>query len=175
MKIPNLDKLRINFYPNPVLKKKAAGVVDFDQNLRALAGKMLDLMHEAKGVGLAAPQVGVSIRLFVCNATGEEGDDRIIVNPKLMDLTGAAELEEGCLSIPGVTVFMRRATTMAMEAFDIDGHQIKLTCENLEARVWQHEADHLDGRLIVDHMSESDEIKNRRAIRQLRDDFAGGK
>ncbi len=173
MKIPNLDNLRIVYYPDPRLKKVAAEVLDFDQNLKSLANKMLDLMHDAKGVGLAAPQVGVSVRMFVCNAIGEEGDDRIFVNPKLMDLTGAAELEEGCLSLTGVTVNMRRATTATMEAFDVEGHPIKLTGEDLVARVWQHETDHLDGRLIIDRMSQSDEILNRRAIKQLRDDYTG--
>lgn len=173
MKIPNLDNLRIVYYPDPRLKKVAAEVLDFDQNLKSLANKMLDLMHDAKGVGLAAPQVGVRVRMFVCNATGEEGDDRIFVNPKLMELAGAAELEEGCLSLTGVTVNMRRATTAAMEAFDVVGHPIKLTGEDVTARVWQHETDHLDGRLIIDHMSQSDEILNRRAIKQLRDDYIG--
>lgn len=172
VKIPNLDNLRIVYYPDPVLKKVADEVVTFDQNLNALAHKMIDLMHGAKGVGLAAPQVGVSLRLFVCNPTGEEGDDRIIVNPKFVDLTGAAELEEGCLSLPGVTVNMRRATTVNMEAFDVEGHPIEMTAQDLTARIWQHETDHLDGRLIIDRMSESDEIQNRRAIRQLRDDYA---
>lgn len=175
MKIPNLDNLRIICYPDPVLKKVADEVVEFDRNLKSLARKMLDLMHEAKGVGLAAPQVGISIRLFVCNPAGEEGNDRMIVNPKFQELTGASVLEEGCLSLPGVTVNMRRATTAIMEAFDVDGSRIKFTGEELAARVWQHEVDHLDGRLIIDRMSESDEITNRRVIKQLRDDFSARK
>lgn len=161
------EKLRIVHYPDPVLKKVCAPVEEFGPQLKALADKMLTLMHEAEGVGLAASQVGVLLRLFVCNPTGEPGDDLICVNPRFIELTGADEKEEGCLCIPGVTVTIRRATNAVMEAHDIDGKPFQKTGKDLPVRIWQHEVDHLDGRLITDNMSTTDEIANRRALKQL--------
>lgn len=172
MSAPQHEKLTIVHYPDPVLHQVAAPVEQFNGELRQLAEAMVSLMHEAKGVGLAAPQVGRLIRLFVCNITGEPGGDMIVVNPQFSELTGGEEKEEGCLSIPGATVTMRRATRAVMRAFDMDGRPVELIGEGLRARVWQHETDHLNGRLIVDNMSATDEIANRRALRQLRDEFA---
>lgn len=171
LKLPPLSKLRIVLYPDPILKKKAAAVTEFDPSVKALAERMLELMREDKGVGLAAPQVGIGLRLFVCNPTGEPGDDLVAVNPTLAELTGAEEREEGCLSIPGVTVTMRRAARAVLEAYDPNGRPIRIAQSDLPARIWQHEIDHLDGKLIIDNMSTSDEIANRRALRQLRDAY----
>lgn len=172
MGLPDPDKLRIVFYPDPILKKVCAPVTQFDSSLQNFAEGMIELMRREEGVGLAAPQVGVLIRLFVCNVTGLPEDSQVYVNPRFVDLTGAAELEEGCLSIPNVHVTMRRATTAVMEAQTTDGRTVRVEGNDLLARVWQHEADHLDGRLIVDTMSASDEISNRRPLKQLRTDFA---
>lgn len=175
MSPPSLDKLRILQYPSPILSRAAEPVEEFDDALRALASRMLALMREAKGVGLAAPQVGMGIRLFVCNPTGEEGDDIVCVNPTLTELTGAAEEEEGCLSIPGVTVNIRRATSAVLKRHNLEGHAITQRATDLVARIWQHEADHLDGRLILDQMSTADEIVNRRAIKQLKEQYQAEK
>ncbi len=174
MNPPSLDKLRIIYYPAPILSRTTETVEKFDDALRALATRMLALMKEVKGVGLAAPQVGSGIRLFVCNPTGEEGDDMVCVNPKLTELTGATEEEEGCLSIPGVTVTVRRATEVVLERRNLDGRIVTQRATDLLARIWQHEADHLDGRLIVDQMSAADEITNRRAIKQLKEQHQAG-
>ncbi len=171
MKLPDPSRLRILLYPDPILKKRAKAVGKFDADIEALARRMLELMHEAKGLGLAAPQVGVGLRLFVCNPTAELGDDLICVNPRLAELSGGEEKEEGCLSIPVVTVTMRRATHVVLEAFDVAGNPFQVTGTDLRARVWQHEIDHLDGRLIIDNMSATDEITNRRAIKQLQDQY----
>src|SRR3972149_1898323 len=171
MKLPSPSRLRIVLYPDPVLKKRAVNVGNFNAEIAALAKRMLELMREAKGGGLAAPQVGVGLRVFVCNPTGEPGDDLVCVNPRFTELSGGGEREEGCLSIPGVTVTMRRATQVVMEAFDVDGKPFQTTGTELRARIWQHETDHLDGRLIIDNMSATDEITNRRAIKQLQDQY----
>ena len=162
-------------YPDPRLKKKCAPIEEFGEPLQALADRILALMREANGVGLAAPQVGVPVRLFVCNASNEPGDDLVVVNPRFVELTGADEKEEGCLSIPGVTVTMRRAAHVVMEAVDVDGRPVSRVGEDLVARIWQHEADHLDGRLVTDNMSPTDEIANRRAVKQLEAEFAGAR
>ena len=171
MKLPSPSRLRIVLYPDPVLKKRAVNVGNFNAQIAALSKRMLELMREAKGVGLAAPQVGVGLRLFVCNPTGEPGDDLICVNPRLTELSGGEEKEEGCLSIPGVIVAMRRAMSVVMEAFDSEGKPFQVAGTELRARIWQHETDHLDGRLIIDNMSATDEITNRRAIKQLQDQY----
>lgn len=163
------SKLSIVIYPDPVLRNRCAPVVSFTPELRALSEKMLRLMRNANGVGLAAPQVGISTRLFVCNPTGEQKDDLVVVNPRFIELAGGEEGAEGCLSIPEVTVNVRRATHALLEAEDIEGNTFRVAGDGLPARVWQHETDHLDGRLIIDQMSTSDEIANRRAIKQLKD------
>src|SRR3990172_2388298 len=119
MKLPSPSRLRIVLYPDPVLKKRGVEVGKFNADIAALAKRMLELMREAKGLGLAAPQVGVGLRLFVCNPTGEPGDDLVCVNPRFTELSGGEEKEEGCLSIPGVTVTMRRAAHAGLGTFYI--------------------------------------------------------
>jgi len=168
----NTKDLRIVRYPDAVLKQVCAPVEAFGEDLEELARRMLELMRQGNGIGLAAPQVAVPLRLFVCNHTGEPGDDMVCVNPHFVELTGGAEAEEGCLSLPAVTVTMRRATRAVMEAFDARGKAFAVTGLDLQARVWQHEAAHLDGLLISDRMSTADEIANRRAIKQLKDEYA---
>ena len=173
MDLPNPDNLRVVFYPDPVLRVRCTPVEAFEPNLKTLADRMLVLMREANGVGLAAPQVAVPIRLFVCNATGRPEDDLICINPRFVELSGAEEREEGCLSLPGVCVVRRRALRAVLQAQDVEGRPFEVVGEEMLARVWQHESDHLDGRLITDNMSSSDEIANRRIIRQLESEYAG--
>lgn len=175
LKLPNLDKLRIIHYPNPTLKEVCAPIEDFTAELEELAEKMRLLVREAEGVGLAAPQVGIPIRLFVCNTTGGANADLTYVNPRVTESTGAEEKEEGCLSIPGVSITMRRTTYVVIEAFDTRGRPFQKTAADLEARIWQHEMDHLDGRLITDNMSTTDEIGNRRAVKQLEAEYAASR
>jgi peptide deformylase len=178
-KVPEADPLNpsdpkrlvIVHYPDPILKRICAPVDDFGPELRALADRMLVMMKEGNGVGLAAPQVGIPLRLFVCNPTGEPADDTVCVNPEFVELSGAEEKEEGCLSLPGIGVTMRRAKRAVMKVRNLNGEPEERIGEDLLARIWQHETDHLDGRLIIDKMSTSDEISNRRAIRQLEADY----
>lgn len=164
-------KLPIVVYPAQGLRIKCALVDQFDDALASLAKRMIAAMHEHEGVGLAAPQVGVSIRLFVCNETGKPEDDRVFVNPVLSDLEGAATGDEGCLSIPGVTVAVRRAERCIITAVDVQGRPVTANSAGLLARCWQHEVDHLDGRLIIDRMSEADQIANRKKLRELEAKF----
>ncbi len=171
----NTADLRLVYYPAPILKKRAVPIEHMGAEVAALAARMFEIMREGKGLGLAAPQVGVGVRLFVCNVTGEPQDDVIFVNPRLRDLSGSQEKEEGCLSIPGVNVTMRRPVRAGIGAFDVKGRPFALAGMELLARVWQHEVDHLDGRLIIDNMSTTDEIANRRAVRQLRQEYASAR
>jgi len=166
-----VQKLCIVLYPDPVLRKVCKPVVRFDDELARLAARMLELMHEARGVGLAAPQVGVQRRLFVCNPTGEPDKDLVCINPELFDLTGAEERDEGCLSLPSVTVPVNRAVSAGLRGQDVQGRPFERRGTDLTARVWQHETDHLDGRLILDYMSDSVRIANRRVLKQLQADY----
>jgi peptide deformylase len=160
---------RIVIYPDPRLRQKCApvGEVEFAESLAALADRMLELMNANHGVGLAGPQVGVNRRIFVCNPTGEPGDNHVYVNPVLSDLVGSEEGEEGCLSVPEVRVMVRRAKRCRIQAQDVHGQLIETEAEGLLARIWQHETDHLDGRLILDRMNPADKIANKRLVAQL--------
>jgi peptide deformylase len=168
-----VDQLRIVHYPAAVLRERAREIADIDDEVRAVAARMIELMHEARGVGLAAPQVGLGWRLFVANATGEPGDDRVFINPVLKDPTAQTHpREEGCLSLPGITAEITRPTGITVAALDEHGRPFELTADDLAARVWQHETDHLDGVMILDRMRQIDRMANRRAIRELEDNAA---
>jgi peptide deformylase len=161
------EPTEIIHYPDPRLKKPSAKVTNFDQALRDLAAKMFDLMRASGGVGLAAPQVARNIRMFVMNATGEPQDDRIYVNPILTEMEGDEEAEEGCLSIPELRVKVARSRSLRMQAQDLSGATIDQTAEGYEARVWQHETDHLNGILLTDRMGPVAKIANRALLREL--------
>src|SRR4051812_43294478 len=104
--------LKIIFYPDPRLRKSSEMVTQFDQSLKDLASRLLELMRAARGVGLAAPQMGQNVRMFVMNPTGEEGDDRVYVNPVLSEAHGEEEGEEGCLSLPGINAKVWRSKVL---------------------------------------------------------------
>jgi peptide deformylase len=131
------DDLKIILWPDPRLRKVSADVEQFDENLRTLASRMLELMRQSKGVGLAAPQVGINVRMFVMNATGEPQDDRVYVNPVLTDATGEEAGEEGCLSLPQINADILRHRTLHMEAKNAEGQPISETESGYVARVWQ--------------------------------------
>ncbi len=162
---------KIILYPDPCLRAKCAPVEQFDDHLAALAQRMLELMKTHRGVGLAGPQVGILRRIFVCSPTGEPGDDHVYVNPELSNLAGSEEGEEGCLSLPEVQVLVRRGRTCTLEARDVTGQPIEETGQNLLARIWQHETDHLDGTLIIDRMNPTDKIANKKLLTQLEADY----
>lgn len=161
----------IVLYPDPILRARCAPFDTLDESIEALAQRMLRIMKEGAGVGLAGPQVGLDRRIFVCNATGKPDDDMVFVNPELSDLIGSAEAEEGCLSLPDVRCLMRRAKKCRIRALDAQGEPVDMVGEDLVARIWQHETDHLDGRLIIDRMDATDRIANKKPIAQLEADY----
>jgi len=167
-------ELQIIHYPDPRLRQVCAEISRFDERLAAVAAGMLDLMRQSDGVGLAAPQVGLMIRLFVCNHSGEGPDDQVYINPTLEELAGSEEGEEGCLCLPGVLGPVGRATSCRILAVDLTGKAIVRSGGGLLARIWQHEVDHLAGRLIIDRMSPATKIANRRAIKHLEEQFTKG-
>ena len=160
--------LQIVLYPHPVLREVAQPLDAVDDHVRAVADRMIELMHEARGVGLAAPQVGLPWRMFVINPTNEPGDDLVIINPELSAPGPYTEpRDEGCLSLPGITAEVTRPTEITLNALDRDGQPFTLTSDDFPARVWQHEFDHLDGVLILDKMTRIDRMANKRAIQEL--------
>jgi peptide deformylase len=163
---------QIIYYPDPRLKKVSAPVTAFDADLAALVAHMFELMREAKGVGLAAPQVGLNIRLFVMNATGEPADDRAIVNPVLTDGEGEDEDDEGCLSLPKINIPVIRNTTLRLRAQTHTGDPIDEVATGYEARIWQHETDHLNGILLTDRMGPVAKMTNRKTLRDLEARYA---
>ena len=140
---------QIRQYPDPVLRREARPVEEFDEDLQRLVARMKDLMQEANGVGLAATQVGVLRRVFVFSPE----EDRVfaLVNPKLTTKAKETETDdEGCLSIQGVTVPVARSTAVRLEGLDEHGKEVSYDLEGMAARIAQHEFDHLDGKLMLD-------------------------
>ncbi len=169
------DELRIIHYPDPRLRQRCQPATQFDERLAALAEQMVQLMEADRGVGLAAPQVGVLLRMFVMSMAGEKEDARVFVNPVIRDRRGSAEAEEGCLSLPNIHVNVRRAKSCRIEAQDLQGRPLELEGEDLECRVWQHETDHLDGVLLIDRMGPGDRIATRKTLKSLEESFAGAR
>jgi peptide deformylase len=165
------EMFKIIQYPDPRLKKPSAPITEFTPALKELADQMFLLMREAKGVGLAAPQVGKNIRLFVANPTGKLEDDRVFINPLLTEAEGAEEDEEGCLSIPELRVKVLRAKRLRVSAHDLQGQPFELEGEGFQARVWQHESDHLNGILLTDRMGAVAKIANRGLLKELEAKF----
>jgi peptide deformylase len=155
---------QIRQYGDPALRLKADEVEDFDDDLRRLVDRMIHLMHDAQGVGLAATQVGVLRRLFVF-APDEEGP-RAIVNPVVAERGDETATEdEGCLSLQGVRVPVERATRLVLEGKDPNGEDLRLELDEYASRVVQHELDHLDGVLIIDR---TDDEHRKEALATLR-------
>ncbi|HEV2293790.1 MAG TPA: peptide deformylase [Tepidisphaeraceae bacterium] len=168
------DDLRIILYPDPRLKKVSAPVTSFDDDLKQLAARMFELMRANRGVGLAAPQVGINTRLFVMNPTGEPQDDRVYVNPSLSEPAGSEEAEEGCLSLPGIHVNIDRVKSMRMQAQDLEGNPIDQVETGYVARIWQHEFDHLNGTLLTDRMGAVAKMTHRRVLKELEEKYRAG-
>ena len=170
----SLAGLRVLRYPDPRLARKAASLrpAELDAGIRALVERMYELMAASKGVGLAATQLGVPLRVFVACPTGQAADRRAYVNPRILTYEGTILNEEGCLSVPGINTKIKRHAKVELEALDLDGKTVHVNAEGLLARIFQHETDHLEGRLIVDRMGSLARLSHRVAIKQLEEDFA---
>jgi peptide deformylase len=154
---------QIRQFGDPVLTQRAAPVTDIDGGLARLVDDMLVTMHEARGLGLAAPQVGVQKRLFVYQM--EEREPLAIVNPTIVESRGEWEYEEGCLSIPGLYFPIVRPKEVHLTGWDIDGREVSIEADELEARCFLHELDHLDGQLLLTRLDKS---QRKEAMRELR-------
>ena len=154
--------LKVRRYGDPVLRRRAALVEAVTPEVRRLASDMIETMYDEVGIGLAAPQVGVSTRLMVVG--DEEGRGaQVLVNPTISAQSGKVTAEEGCLSLPGVFAQVTRSEWVTLEAQDLEGRPVAVTARGLRARVFQHEIDHLDGVLFIDRLEPvvRDRIKRR--------------
>ncbi len=146
---------KILHYPDPVLRQKSETVDEVDDEIRTLADDMAETMCAAPGVGLAAPQVGVLKRVIVLDCAGDDDQRRLIcaVNPEILSLEGEICEEEGCLSVPSYYAKVTRSPRARVRYLDLDGQQVELDAEGLLAVAFQHEIEHLDGVLFIDHLS----------------------
>lgn len=161
--------LPIRIHPDPVLRVKCREVTEFDEALRKLASDMIETMHAAPGVGLAAPQIGRDIRIAVIDLSVGEDPKQVyvFVNPEIVLREGAEAAEEGCLSLPGITDKVERPTRVVIQAQDLEGRPIEIRADDWLARAFCHEIDHLDGVLFTDHLRGLRRERAKRALRKL--------
>jgi len=162
------NELSLTLYPDPLLRQVALPVTAFDAVLRELVTSMFERMLHSKGVGLAAPQIGLKQRILVLNPSGERKDDLALVNPEIVARSGPDTFfDEGCLSFPGIYAEIRRPERCTVRAFDVAGNAIEAEYTGFVSRIIQHEYDHLEGVLLVDRMSPADKLRNRAALEEL--------
>ena len=149
---------------DPVLKQRANDVDDIDGKLARLVDDMFVTMYEAPGLGLAAPQVGVQKRLFVFD---HEGNSGVLINPRITESTGEWAYQEGCLSVPGLYFDIVRPKEILITGLDLDGNEVSYEADELDARLFQHELDHLDGVLLLDHLDDEQRKEAKRALREM--------
>jgi peptide deformylase len=147
-----MKKLEIREYPTAVLKKKAGTVKKFGPELQSLVERMFEIMYETDGVGLAAPQVGISKRVVVVDSRQSPEEKMVLVNPSIAKREGEELMQEGCLSVPGAFTDVKRSARVEVVAQDLTGEKIRFTAEGFLARIIQHEVDHLDGLLFIDRL-----------------------
>ncbi|MCP4191648.1 MAG: peptide deformylase [Planctomycetaceae bacterium] len=152
--------MKIVTFPHPTLRHESRAIRRVDAGLRDRITKMFELMYEAKGIGLAANQVDLPLRFFICNlaAKPDEGEELVFLNPLISKPKGSAEQEEGCLSLPGVYAPVIRPERIRLQAYRLDGQEIDVELDGLMARVVQHEVDHLDGVMFTDRLSATHEM-----------------
>jgi len=151
-------------FPDPRLRTKAKPVTDVDDSLRKLVDDMLETMYDAPGIGLAATQVNVHKRVVVIDLSDEKDQPLVLINPEFEVISGEQEYDEGCLSVPGYYETVTRAEKIRLKALNRDGEPYEMECDGLLSVCIQHELDHLDGKLFVDHISK---LKRERIRKKL--------
>lgn len=151
----------IRTVPDPVLRKKAKRIKIIDSSIKNLAADMRDTLSEANGVGLAAPQVGVPLRLIIISIPQEDdtNDEYCLINPEVVRRSGERTVKEGCLSIPGYIGEIKRSEKIRVKGIDLSGKEQKLEAEGLLAEALEHEVDHLNGVLYVDYLESQDKLQ----------------
>jgi len=167
--------IRIVKYPHPVLRYTSKPIRRVDVELRKIAEQMLDLMYEAEGVGLAANQINLPLRIFVANPAGKrgEGEEFIFINPELQLPKGSEVDREGCLSLPGLYGDVRRSKQIQISAYDLQGNSIERQLDGFLARIVQHEYDHLEGKFFFDRMTDDQRSEIEVGLDELESEFRG--
>lgn len=163
-----MAKLQLVTFPHPILRHKSKPIVRVDAELHDLVNQMFEIMYDFRGVGLAANQVALPIRLFVANPSGdrkEKEQEMVFINPVVNKPKGTVDAEEGCLSLPGINANVFRSKSLDVNAYDLRGNEIAGPVDGFLARIIQHELDHLDGVLFIDRLTEEGQ-------RPLLDDLA---
>jgi peptide deformylase len=164
---------RVLHYPDPRLRRKAKPIKEITPELVGRARALFPLMYEEQGIGLAAPQVGWDVRLFVCNVSGRPEDELVVVNPTVVEKKGGTWLfEEGCLSLPGIRGKVEREKVVVFEGTDLDGEPITIEADGLVGRCLLHEYDHLDGILFIDRLSPAKKQSIKRRLKELEEEAA---
>ena len=166
----DIEKCRIMHYPAEVLARAARPVKRIDDNIRRLVEKMTDIMRKNKGIGLAAPQAGVPLRLFIISPDGTREGVKVYINPTVTPSGELEEMEEGCLSVPGIYTKIRRYKKCKVTAIDLDGNEFTEEAEGIHARCLQHESDHIEGMTIADRMASAARIAHRKQLKKLREE-----
>ncbi len=169
MQHADLADRKVIRYGDPRLEEISTPVEQVDDDVRAMVERMFDLMFEDRGVGLAAPQIGVTVRLFVASPSFEPSDRRVYIDPEILYADGWQEGEEGCLSFPGISTKVKRRDICTVRAVNLAGETFEETAEGLLSRIFQHEIDHLDGTLLVHRMGSLAKMANRRILAELRE------
>jgi peptide deformylase len=149
------EPLHIVHYPHPVLRTPSKPLERIDDHFKATIGGMFELMYAARGIGLAANQVGLPFRFFILNLTADpekKEEEQVYINPEIVKRHSTSEYEEGCLSLPSLYAEIRRPKRIRVRFFNLKGELVELDAEGLHARAIQHEMDHLDGKLFIDHL-----------------------
>lgn len=165
----DIDNCKITHYPAGVLSKKSEPVEQINEDIRRLVDKMTDIMFKNKGVGLAAPQAGVPLRLFIISLDGVRENVRVYVNPTITPEGELEAIDEGCLSVPGIYTKIRRYTKCEVTATDLDGNEFTEKADGLYARALQHEYDHIEGITIVNRMGQPAKIVHRKQLKKLQE------
>src|SRR5260370_19405828 len=164
--------MKIVHSPHPALRRAARPLTSIDKKVERYIAEMVDLMVEGKGLGLAGPQVALPYQIFVMNVEPEQRDKgKAYINPVIMERKGSVEGEEGCLSFPGLFAKVRRAKTIRFQAYNLKSQLEEGTVSDLEARVWQHEVDHLHGELFLDKMGRIANMASRGEVKKFEREF----
>jgi peptide deformylase len=168
----DVGKCKLTRYPTPVLMEEAKPIDQIDDTVRELASRMIDIMLESGGVGLAGPQAGVNLRIFVVSPDGTKDNAKVYINPQIQVSGGLEGNEEGCLSLPGIFAKIKRYKKCTVAATDLEGNRFTEEGEGLLARAFQHEHDHLEGRMIKDRMGRVQQIAARRRLKELEQQYS---
>lgn len=165
--------MKIVHYPDPILKKKSEEIEEINDEIKSIANEMIEEMYKADGVGLAGPQVGISKQIIIVNHTANRGDEVVYINPKILQKKGREIGEEGCLSFPGISGNVTRATWIKVNAKLLSGEEVTFEAKDFMARVLQHEIDHLNGVLFVEKIQPAEKVIVKKQLKVLEENYKG--